>query len=166
MQIGNNSGVGFNKNTSDKKVTKKLEELEDRIEEVEGQNYALVDDLPTRTSELVNDTNFANKEYVDYAIDGIDKIIASETEPVDSDIVVWINTAENIEDEWMFAQIKDNLTSSSHTWSSELINNEINKRLLQAIKSLKLIKDRDEIKLMYGNMELSSISLEDNTEGE
>ena len=91
---------------------------------------------------------------------------ASETEPVDSDIVVWINTAENIEDEWMFAQIKDNLTSSSHTWSSELINNEINKRLLQAIKSLKLIKDRDEIKLMYGNMELSSISLEDNTEGE
>ena len=158
MEVGNGS-LSFNKNTTDKKLTKKVEGLEKRIEEIEEGNinvnleeYAKKEDLPSKISELTNDSNFADEKYVDDAIDFLEKIQLSDEMPTDAGVTMWINTSEDME-MTSIPRINDNVVSSSNTWSSEKINILFN--------SLRLVREGNIVKLMLGNTELSNVSIED-----
>lgn len=162
MNINNgNNNLGFNKKTSDKKVLKKLEELEEKINDIEVgdidlKDYAKAEDIPTKTSELVNDSNYIDREYVDYAIDGVEKIAFSDAEPTDGDINIWINTAEDIKDEWNIIQINDKTTSSSSAWSSEKTSNQINNKISQ----LKAENDKKYVTETYVKEQIEKVELE------
>ena len=162
MNINNgNNNLGFNKKTSDKKVLKKLEELEEKINDIEVgdidlKDYAKAEDIPTKTSELVNDSNYIDREYVDYAIDGVEKIAFSDAEPTDGDINIWINTAEDIKDEWNIIQINDKTTSSSSAWSSEKTSNQINNKISQ----LKAENDKKYVTETYVKEQIEKAELE------
>lgn len=119
------------------------------IPSIEG--LATKEELPTRTSELANDSNFANERYVNDAISSLEKIQLSDTTPTNTDVAIWINTSEDIANNPL-ARVSDNIVSNEHTWSSEKINNLFN--------SLKLVKEGSIVKLMLGNIELSNISIE------
>ena len=119
------------------------------IPSIEG--LATKEELPTRTSELTNDSNFANEGYVNDAISSLEKIQLSDTTPTNTDVAIWINTSEDIANNPL-ARVSDNIVSNEHTWSSEKINNLFN--------SLKLVKEGSIVKLMLGNIELSNISIE------
>ena len=162
MNINNgNNNLGFNKKTSDKKVLKKIEELEEKINDIEVgdidlKDYAKAEDIPTKTSELVNDSNYIDREYVDYAIDGVEKIAFSDAEPTDGDINIWINTAEDIKDEWNIIQINDKTTSSSSAWSSEKTSNQINNKISQ----LKAENDKKYVTETYVKEQIEKAELE------
>ena len=162
MNINNgNNNLGFNKKTSDKKVLKKIEELEEKINDIEVgdidlKDYAKTEDIPTKTSELVNDSNYTDREYVDYAIDGVEKIAFSDTEPTDGDINIWINTAEDIKDEWNIIQINDKTTSSSSAWSSEKTSNQIDNKISQ----LKVENDKKYVSETYVKEQIEKAELE------
>ena len=162
MNINNgNNNLGFNKKTSDKKVLKKIEELEEKINDIEVgdidlKDYAKTEDIPTKTSELVNDSNYIDREYVDYAIDGVEKIAFSDAEPTDGDINIWINTAEDIKDEWNIIQINDKTTSSSSAWSSEKTSNQINNKISQ----LKAENDKKYVTEGYVKEQIEKAELE------
>ena len=162
MNINNgNNNLGFNKKTSDKKVLKKIEELEEKINDIEVgdidlKDYAKAEDIPTKTSELVNDSNYIDREYVDYAIDGVEKIAFSDVEPTDGDINIWINTAEDIKDEWNIIQINDKTTSSSSAWSSEKTSNQINNKISQ----LKAENDKKYVTETYVKEQIEKAELE------
>ena len=161
MEIGNGS-LGFNKNTTDKKLAQKIENLEKRIEGIEEgdisvnlDEYAKKEDLPSKTSELTNDSNFADEKYVDDAIDFLEKVQLSDEMPTNADVIMWVNTSEDINMDGV-ARINDKVISSSNAWSSEKINILFN--------SLRLVREGNIVKLMLGNTELSNISIEDPTD--
>lgn len=137
MEVGNGS-LGFNKNTTDKKLTKKVENLEKRIEEIEEGNidvnleeYAKKEDLPSKTSELTNDSNFADEKYVDDAIDFLEKIQLSDEMPTDAGVTMWINTSEDMEIT-SIPRINDKVVSSTTIWTSERIDKQITNKIAQA----------------------------------
>ena len=137
MEVGNGS-LGFNKNTTDKKLTKKVENLEKRIEEIEEGNidvnleeYAKKEDLPSKTSELTNDSNFADEKYVDDAIDFLEKVQLSDEMPTDAGVIMWVNTSEDME-MTSIPRINDKVVSSTTIWTSERIDKQITNKIAQA----------------------------------
>lgn len=137
MEVGNGS-LGFNKNTTDKKLTKKVENLEKRIEEIEEGNidvnleeYAKKEDLPSKTSELTNDSNFADEKYVDDAIDFLEKVQLSDEMPTNADVIMWVNTSEDMEIT-SIPRINDKVVSSTTIWTSERIDKQITNKIAQA----------------------------------
>ena len=137
MEVGNGS-LGFNKNTTDKKLAKKVESLEKRIEGIEEgdisvnlDEYAKKEDLPSKTSELTNDSNFADEKYVDDAIDFLEKVQLSDEMPTDAGVVMWVNTSEDMEIT-SIPRINDKVVSSTTIWTSERIDKQITSRIAQA----------------------------------
>ena len=137
MEVGNGS-LGFNKNTTDKKLAKKVESLEKRIEGIEEgdisvnlDEYARKEDLPSKTSELTNDSNFADEKYVDDAIDFLEKVQLSDEMPTDAGVIMWVNTSEDME-MTSIPRINDKVVSSTTIWTSERIDKQITNKIAQA----------------------------------
>lgn len=92
------------------------------IPSIEG--LATKEELPTRTSELTNDSNFTNERYVNDAISSLEKIQLSDTTPTNTDVAIWINTSEDTANNPL-ARVNDEIVSDEHTWSSEKIYQHI-----------------------------------------
>ena len=93
------------------------------------QDYAKVEDIPTKTSELTNDSGFATETYVNNAVSNIDLpsgFVAQSEPPVDTS-VVWVDTDDDSDDDFAeavniaLAQAKESGEfdgiSATHSWN-------------------------------------------------
>ena len=78
--------------------------------------YAKTKDIPTKVSELENDSGFITEEDIDY----VERVVSSDTQPTDENVILWVNTSEDSE-VTPIAKIDDGVTSLDTTWSSEKI---------------------------------------------
>lgn len=80
------------------------------------KNYAKKENIPTHTSDLQNDSGFITEEDIDY----VERVISSDTQPTDENVILWVNTSEDSE-VTPIAKIDDGVISLDATWSSEKI---------------------------------------------
>ena len=88
-------------------------------------------DIPTKTSQLTNDSGYLT-EHQDIShlvtqdeFDELELIETSATEPTDEDVVIWINTSQDDNLADILARINDDTVASNTTWSSEKIEDMI-----------------------------------------
>ena len=84
----------------------------------DGDYYSLKNrpNIPTHTSNLQNDSGFITEEDIDY----VERVVSSDTQPTDENVILWVNTSEDSE-VTPIAKIDDGVTSLDTTWSSEKI---------------------------------------------
>ena len=96
-------------------------------------------DLKNRPKNLITQGELESKGYITEAdIEGLDKVISSDVEPTNNNIILWINTSQSQSTE-IVARIKDNLVNKETTWSSEKIFEEYNKLLTKYNELLRRI---------------------------
>ena len=82
-------------------------------------------DLKNRPKNLITQGELESRGYITEAdVEKLDKVVSSDTEPTNSNIILWINTSQSRSTE-IVARIKDNLVNKETTWSSEKISNSI-----------------------------------------
>lgn len=84
----------------------------------DGDYYSLKNrpNIPTHTSNLQNDSGFITEEDIDY----VERVVSSDTQPTDENVILWVNTSEDSE-VTPIAKIDDGVISLDTTWSSEKI---------------------------------------------
>ena len=130
-------------------------DLSDYVTKEELSTKANIDDIPTKVSDLTNDNNYVNEDYVENKIEettnSMEIILSSDTKPIDENVSIWINTSEDTITN-SSTRINDEAITNNTTWSSEKIN--------VLFGSLKLVKEDNVVKLMLGDIELSNILIE------
>ena len=90
----------------------------DKNTSFDGDYYSLKNrpNIPTHTSNLQNDSGFITEEDIDY----VERVVSSDTQPTDENVILWVNTSEDSE-VTPIAKIDDGVISLDATWSSEKI---------------------------------------------
>ena len=120
-------------------------DLSDYVTKEELSTKANIDDVPTKVSDLTNDSGYATEDYVkneiaqaklkeeeidlsDYAtkeeLNNLEKIETSEIEPTEEDVSIWIDISKDAITQEI-ARINDDTIAGNTTWSSEKIDNAI-----------------------------------------
>ena len=120
-----------------------------KIGNIDLSSYAEKTELPTKTSQLTNDSDFltsipseyvteseltakgyATQSYVNNAIDNVDTMEISNTQPTDDNVTVWLNPIGT--GEISTSEINDNVSSASTTWSSSKIKEYVDQKAIDA----------------------------------